>query len=1160
LIGGTFSHYEILDRLAGGAAGAFYKARDLTGDRLVAIQVVRAEGTRGEERQRLLARAEAASALGNSHICAVYETGETADGELYVTVAFCEGESLGERLARGPLPIDLAIDLATQIAEGLAAAHGNGIVHGDLHPGSVVVDAGCRATIVDFGLSPVAAQDSWAAYRAPEQLRGEPADARADVWALGVLLYQMVTARLPFDGEAAFGGDPPPMSGLRAGVPADLEWIVAAALAKRPEERYADAGKVLSELAQVEGTIAPRGLGTTLVEIPSRPSGQGAGHGAGQDAGAEPAASRAPARRPPAMSGRVVAHYRILDPLGTGGMGIVYRAVDTKLGRTVALKFLPPELTRDAKAKERFLQEARAASALDHPNVCTIHEVGETADGQLYLAMAGYDGETLAQRLRRGPLPVPEAVALARQIAQGLTKAHQKGIVHRDVKPANVMITGDGIVKILDFGIAKLAGAAAGSRAGFAVGTPAYMSPEQARGEDVDGRTDVWSLGVVLFEMVAGQRPFRSGDQQAAIDALLHDEPKMLAEVLPEAPPELARIVGRMVVKPPDERYPTMAAVLSDLTALESAISGPPPERRGLQLLGLGVLGLAVLAVVVGLLLSRASPPVHVQVTRLTDQEGSESFPSLSPDGGSFVYTKADDAGASHIFLQKIGGSPLDLSGTGGGSDIEPAFSPDGRSIVFRSERDGGGIFLLDVSGGRPGAVRRITPFACYNPAWSPDGRQILCATEEVADRPWRRSSVSQLWRVEVANGARRLVSAGDAVQPSWSPSGRRVAYWGLLGRGSARVLWTMPAGGGPATRVTYDAFTNWNPVWSPDGRYLYYASDRSGSMNLWRVPIDEASGRVRGEPEPIATPSQSSGLLSVSRDGRRILYATNDGRSHLERMAFDPESGEVSGPRAPVIEGAKLVRSAEVSPDGRAIVFDVSAPQEDLFLARPDGTDVRQLTHDLFKDRVPRWTADGSRILFYSNRSGRFDIWSIRPDGTGLEQVTRTQGALTIAPIASPDGRRLVCGRDFRSAAAVVDLGRPLDQRIPRPLPPAGWHGETFAANSWSPDGALLAGSVSRADGTTLPGVVLYAWKTGSYERLSDRGEIAYWLHDSRRLLVLIDGKIYLLDTRTRQSRPVLAPPPHSTFSVLSVGPDDRTLYAVRVSDEGDIWMATLN
>src|SRR5262249_13117023 len=236
---------------------------------------------------------------------------------------------------------------------------------------------------------------------------------------------------------------------------------------------------------------------------------------------------------PLVVPGRTVSHFRLGRPLGGGGMGVVYTAEDLQLGRAVALKFLAPELVRDPVSKTRFLTEARAASALDHPNLCTLLEVGETEEGLLFLAMPRYEGESLVRLLARGPLPLEQALDLATQIARGLAKAHYHGIVHRDVKPANLFLTADGVVKILDFGIAKLMGEAGPTRRGVLLGTPAYMSPEQTRGEEVDARADVWSLGVVLYEMLAGRRPFAGGSDEAVIYAVLHQTPAPLGDRRP---------------------------------------------------------------------------------------------------------------------------------------------------------------------------------------------------------------------------------------------------------------------------------------------------------------------------------------------------------------------------------------------------------------------------------------------------------------------------------------------------------------------------------------------------------------------------------------------------------------------------------------------------
>ncbi len=236
------------------------------------------------------------------------------------------------------------------------------------------------------------------------------------------------------------------------------------------------------------------------------------------------------------MIGQTVSHYRITKQLGAGGMGVVYEAVDTKLDRTVALKFLPPELTRDPDAKARFVQEAKAASTLDHPNVCNIHEIDETDDGQLFIVMACYEGETLRQKIERGPLPLHEAVDITRQIAEGLAKAHEQEIVHRDIKPGNIFLTTDGLVKIVDFGLAKLAGQVKLTQPGTTLGTVAYMSPEQAAGEETDHRGDLWSLGVLLYEMTAGRAPFVGDHQQAVIYAIRNEEPEPLTGLRTEVP------------------------------------------------------------------------------------------------------------------------------------------------------------------------------------------------------------------------------------------------------------------------------------------------------------------------------------------------------------------------------------------------------------------------------------------------------------------------------------------------------------------------------------------------------------------------------------------------------------------------------------------------
>jgi serine/threonine protein kinase/Tol biopolymer transport system component len=875
----------------------------------------------------------------------------------------------------------------------------------------------------------------------------------------------------------------------------------------------------------------------------------------GESLDAQPAAGLA------TLSGRTISHFRVGEPLGSGGMGVVYAAEDLQLGRSVALKFLAPELVRDPAAKARFLTEARATSALDHANLCTIHEAGESEDGLLFLAMPRYDGESLERRIARGPLPVDEALDIGVQTARGLAKAHQHGIIHRDVKPGNLFVTRDGVVKILDFGIAKLTGEVGPTRRGTFLGTPAYMAPEQTRGKAVDARADVWSLGVVLYEMLAGRRPFVGGTGAAVVHAVLNDTPEPLTRLRPEVPAELDRIVSRMLARDPAQRYADAAEALADLrSALGLAVTsslGPSAPHRARRWLAWAALGAVALAagVAVGLLAWRrggaasALPPG--QIVQLTDLQGSETFPSLSPDGTFFVYTKVIDGNAD-LFLQRVAaGKPINLTAGSPAHDYQPAFSPDGQQIAFRSDREGGGIFLMGATGE---SVKRLTDFG-FNPAWSPDGREIAVATEAVFD-PRSRSSVSRIIRVDVTTGVQRPLAVQDGVQPAWSPKGQRIAFWGLAQPGNRRAIWTVPVDGGSPVPVVDDAFYNWSPAWSPDGQFLYFASNRGGTMNLWRVAIDEGSGRVLSTPQPITTSSEWSALPSLSRDGQRLIYATDNSRSFVELAPFDPETGQVDGPLALAYQGARAIFSCDVSPDGAWLALWASSPTEDLLLIRPDGSELRQLTNDLARDRTPRWSPDGSRILFNSNRSGNYEAWTIRPDGSGLTQITQIRDQPVFYPFWSPDGQQIGFYY-FTRGTALLDLLRP--QSRPRLLPPVE-EGQIFAGSAWSKDGGSLAGGMSTPGGKAT-GLILWSLSDNTYRRLSEIGYGPTFLRSAPRRLLFIgrNGTIQLAGLARGEVRTVLSPPPHSMFVWVGLGPGDRNLCAVRATTEGDIWSLSL-
>ena len=396
------------------------------------------------------------------------------------------------------------------------------------------------------------------------------------------------------------------------------------------------------------------------------------------------------------MDGQTISHYQVLARLGGGGMGVVYQARDLRLDRLVALKVLPPDLTRDAEAKARFMQEAKAASGLDHPNICTIHEIDETPDGQLFLVMAYYAGETLKQAIARGPLPLDTALDLATQIAQGLQKAHAAGIVHRDIKPANVMVTPDGVAKVVDFGLAKLVDATGLTRPGTTLGTVAYMSPEQTRGEAVDARTDLWALGVVLYEMVAGRVPF-GGDSAAAVaTAIQQQTPTPLTALRSGVPIELDRVVARALARDRTERFQTAADLAAELRRLRRAsdaeattvgTSRPAPTGASRSRTAMLALAGVIAAGAVGaaLLWPRGADaprlPRFVNPVQVTNAVGIEDYPTWSPDGQTLAYSGTQSAspasGNWDIWVTQVGGGPpVNRTVDQASDDRYPAWSP----------------------------------------------------------------------------------------------------------------------------------------------------------------------------------------------------------------------------------------------------------------------------------------------------------------------------------------------------------------------------------------------------------------------------------------------------------------------------------------------------
>jgi TolB protein len=410
------------------------------------------------------------------------------------------------------------------------------------------------------------------------------------------------------------------------------------------------------------------------------------------------------------------------------------------------------------------------------------------------------------------------------------------------------------------------------------------------------------------------------------------------------------------------------------------------------------------------------------------------------------------------------------------------------------------------------------------------------------------------VWAANVATGERRQITQEDAIQPNWSPHGDRIAYGGRR-NAAQRDIWTIPANGGEPTEVTNDAAIESSPVWSPDGKYLYFASDRGGSMNVWRVPIEEQSGKVLGPAEAVTTPSSYSTHLSFSRDGRHMVYSQVISRGNLQQIAFDPDKETVTGQAIWITQGSKWANTPNLSPDGQWLAFDSQrGKQDDLFVVMRDGTGVRQLTDDVYKDRQPRWSPDGKQIAFFSDRTGKWEIWMISSDGSGLQQLTYAPGTVT-NPIWSPDGARLAY-RNPAGSPSIIEVKKRWTDQSPRVLPSLA---DSFAwsAWSWSPDGRKLAGNILRAAGPD--GIVVYNLETEHYERLTEFGRSPVWLSDSRRLLFQQQGKLYLIDSRSKKMRELLSVSPNEFGFGVTVSRNDRQIYFSLITTEADIWLMTL-
>ena len=867
------------------------------------------------------------------------------------------------------------------------------------------------------------------------------------------------------------------------------------------------------------------------------------------------------------VPGSAIGPYQIVNRLAAGGMGEIYLAEDSRLGRKVVLKALPTVFTKDPERVRRFQLEARAASALNHPNIITVYEIGQ-ADHLHYIVVEFIDGETLRQRLANGPLKIDEALEIAISVATALLAAHEAGIMHRDIKPENIMVRADGVVKVLDFGLAKLtetkpivsdAATLFQTQQGMIIGTAPYMSPEQSRALVVDTRTDIWSLGAVLYEMVGGRSPFDGPTSSDVIAAILSREPVPLVRYRPQVPTELEWIIKKALRKDRDERYQTIREFLADLKNLRQRLEPAPTAKRALSVGSVMVFVVAMAALfTLGYFLinsltrtETAGNPRAINFEQITQKSGPEFFPSLSPDGKSIAYA-GRESGNWDIYFQSIGSTnSTNLTKNSLTDDSQPAFSPTGDRIAFRSERDGGGIYVMSANGGSP---TRVSDFG-YSPSWSLDGGTIVIGTEKIP-QPSTRPTRSELWKIDLETNHRQRISEGDALQPVFSPRQKRIAYWSRPDRyGQREHIWTIPANGGTAVAVTDGSFTDLNPVWSPDGKYLYFSSNRGGSSNIWRIAIDENSGATSGVPEAVTAMGATTSVLqlSFSRDGR-LAYSAQTEMRNLRSASFSPAQKAIGKPVS-ITEGSMQLWFPDLSPDGEWLAAYSMGEQRHIVVMRTDGTEQRDLTPGEYRYAWPRWSPDGQRIIFSSRRTGDYELWIVNRDGSGLRQLTQSSGG-HYSPW-SADGSMIAYSIHApKNDGVVISPDKAWSDQKLLYLSPLSDASLSFEGWSWSSDGKKLAGIKHLPNGVHS-GIGIYDLETKTYDWLTDFGDWPIWLNDNRHMLFVSQGNLLLFDTQTRKHRQLMVVSDQDVdIGSPAISRDNRTIYFTYVTVEADIWL----
>ncbi|HEU4794529.1 MAG TPA: protein kinase, partial [Pyrinomonadaceae bacterium] len=771
--------------------------------------------------------------------------------------------------------------------------------------------------------------------------------------------------------------------------------------------------------------------------------------------------------------------------------------------------------------------EARAASALNHPNIIVIYEIFE-ADETLMMATEFVDGVTLRQRLTSSALNLKEVLSISIQVADALAAAHKAGIIHRDIKPENIMLRPDGYVKVLDFGLAKLSepGAAKSfaesspgpikTGSGVVIGTVGYMSPEQARGQNVDARSDIFNFGAVMYEMVAGQKPFRGETPSDTFAAILKTEPPSLLRIAPNTPAELVRIVTKALRKDREERYQSVKDLLLDLKSLKEELdfqtkldrSTTPTSSEavaaqtfrtstesrsetdeikiavstithslGVQfkrhkagvILASAVLALLIVGGSIGLykLLTRnrtqpVAGPKILKTTQVTFSPGLDGFPSLSPDGNSVAYS-SDQNGNFEIYIKQLspGGGELQLTNDGQ-QNIHPSWSPDGQRIAYHSKKHGG-IWVVSALGGAP---RQLTETG-VRPAWSPDGSFIAfqSAVSGVVFGS-RTMPPSIILIVPAQGGTPRPVTqpgnpSGGHSSPSWSPDSKRIAF--EVSDYLSIAVWSIAADGSDPKKMIGGS----QPVYSGDGRYMYFLTGEKAEAELARMPLS-ATGDPIGQPVTVLQAGGGSVFseFAISRDGVRVLYRVDRTVSNLRTISLSP-TGDPSGPSAIFASDTSSRNSLpRFSPDGRKIVLNRwrTSMSVDLWVADADGKNLTQLTNNPGVDSQASWLPGDDRLVFLTERDARhLRLWTVSLT-TGKQEFLMDLGEGIQFAALSPDGKQ-VAYNFVTNGIMNVWLAK-LENGERRQLT---FDTEMAGFPCWSPDGRLIAYEVKRGEDDQL-------------------------------------------------------------------------------------------